>query len=209
MKILKVMPKTRPLCTGAKSNLGDRVLGGVEKKSFIALPGKGGHRELLPWKTMCPNLGRFDEEFYSSTVSLLIRRGCVQGLHSSNLVSGNLLDEFFWYEECWHLPLVGFWIYKNLNDIVMCILWGDIRILPQGCTIFSWLPHPCLCIPSLPWLATVGICPLELREGHGGWSLSPTNKKWGTERLPCPGAPQCPAWFQECYLSRAEAWISL
>ena len=52
--------------------------------------------------------------------------------------------------------------------------------VPQGCTIVSRLPLPCLCIPSLPWLATVWICPLELREGHGGWSLFPTNKKWGT-----------------------------
>ena len=41
---------------------------------------------------------------------------------------------------------------------------------------------PCLCIPSLPGLATVRICPLELREGHRGWSLFPTNKKWGTKK---------------------------
>ena len=38
-----VMPKSRPLCTGAESNLRDRLLGEVEKNSFIALPGKGGH----------------------------------------------------------------------------------------------------------------------------------------------------------------------
>ena len=43
------------LCTGAESNLGDIVLGEVEKDSFIALPGKGGHSGLLPSKTMCPN----------------------------------------------------------------------------------------------------------------------------------------------------------
>ena len=29
--------------------------GEVEKDSFITLPGKGGHTELLPRKTMCPN----------------------------------------------------------------------------------------------------------------------------------------------------------
>ena len=48
------MPKAWPLCTGAELNLGDRVLGEVEKKSFIALPGKGGHSRILPLKTMCP-----------------------------------------------------------------------------------------------------------------------------------------------------------
>ena len=62
-----MMPKTWPLCTGAESNLGDRVLGEVEKDSFIALPGKGGHSELLPLKTVCPNPGGFDEEFYSNS----------------------------------------------------------------------------------------------------------------------------------------------
>ena len=47
---------------------------------------------------MCPNPGRFDGEFYgnSSRVGLLLRSGCVQGLHSSNLVSGNL-DELLWF----------------------------------------------------------------------------------------------------------------
>ena len=53
--------------------------------------------------------------------------------------------------------------------------WGGTRTLPQGCTIVSWLLLPCLCIPSLPWLATVQICPLELREGPGVWGLFPRN----------------------------------
>ena len=30
---------------------------------LIALLGKMEHSELLPWKTLCPNLGGFDEEF--------------------------------------------------------------------------------------------------------------------------------------------------
>ena len=92
------MPKAQPICTGAEPNLRDRVLDEIEKKNFIALPDKGGHSRLLPSKTMCPNPGGFDEEFYSSgsRVGLLIRLGCVQGLHSSNLVSGNL-DELLWF----------------------------------------------------------------------------------------------------------------
>ena len=78
------MSKAWPLCTGAESNLRDRVLGEVEMNSFIALPGKGGHSGLLPLKTGCPHPGGFDEGFYSSgsRVGLLIRLGCVQGLHS-------------------------------------------------------------------------------------------------------------------------------
>ena len=50
-------------------------MGEVEKISFIALPGKGGHIGLMPLKTVCPNPGGFGEEFYSngSRVGLLIR----------------------------------------------------------------------------------------------------------------------------------------
>ena len=44
------MPKTRPLCISTKWNIGDRVLGEAEKKSFIALPGKRGQCRLLPKK---------------------------------------------------------------------------------------------------------------------------------------------------------------
>ena len=70
-----MMLKTLPLCTGVKSNLGDRVLGEVEKISFIALPGKGGHRRLIPFKTCVSIQGGFGEEFHSncSRVGLLIR----------------------------------------------------------------------------------------------------------------------------------------
>ena len=38
------------LYTSVDLNLGDRVLGEVEKCSFIALPDKGGHSGLMPSK---------------------------------------------------------------------------------------------------------------------------------------------------------------
>lgn len=63
-----------------------------------------------------------------------------------------------------------------LKSSKIYIPWGGTRTLPQGCTIVSWLFLPCLCIPSLPWLATLG-----LREGCGGW-MQPINKKWGNNR---------------------------
>lgn len=37
-----MMSKTELVCTGARSNLRDRVWGEVEKESVIALPGRGG-----------------------------------------------------------------------------------------------------------------------------------------------------------------------
>ena len=77
--LLELAKSPASLYTSAELNLRDRLLGEVEKNSFIALPGKGGYRELLPSKTMCPNLGEFGEEFYSnsSRVGFLISLGCV------------------------------------------------------------------------------------------------------------------------------------
>ena len=50
--------KTGPLCTSAELNLRDRVLGEVEKNSFIALPGKGGQNGLMPLENHVFQSGR-------------------------------------------------------------------------------------------------------------------------------------------------------
>ena len=46
------------LYTSAESNLGDIVLGELEKSSFIALPGRGEHSRLMPSKPSVPAWGR-------------------------------------------------------------------------------------------------------------------------------------------------------
>ena len=48
--------------TDIELNLRDRVLDEVEKSSFIALPSKGEHSELM-LKTVCPQLVGWSEEF--------------------------------------------------------------------------------------------------------------------------------------------------
>ena len=75
------LPKIQPLYPSAKSNLRDRVLGGIEKESFITLPDKGGHTGILPLKTMCPNLGEFNDGFITcgSQVRSLTRLEYEQG----------------------------------------------------------------------------------------------------------------------------------
>ena len=57
LAVIIPVAETQPLCTGAKLNLGDRVCGVVEKNSFIALPGKGRHRGLMPSKLCVPTWG--------------------------------------------------------------------------------------------------------------------------------------------------------
>ena len=76
--------KTWLLCTGAGSNLRNRILGEIEKDSFIVLPGK----RLPPPTTVYPNPGGLAEEFYSnvSVVRLLTRWGCVPCLRRSLLI---------------------------------------------------------------------------------------------------------------------------
>ena len=61
-----MMPKAWPLYSSDKSNLRGRVLGEVEKNSFITLLSKGRHSGLCPSKTVCSKLGEFGEEFYSN-----------------------------------------------------------------------------------------------------------------------------------------------
>ena len=39
--------------------------GEAEKNSFVALRGKGGYSGTVPLKTVCPNLERIGEKFYS------------------------------------------------------------------------------------------------------------------------------------------------
>ena len=49
-----LMLKFWPLYTGAKLNLGDRVLGEVGKDDFVTLPDKGGHSKLMSSKPCVP-----------------------------------------------------------------------------------------------------------------------------------------------------------
>ena len=42
------MPKAQFLCAPVLNQISERVLGEIEKESFITLPGKGGHSGLLP-----------------------------------------------------------------------------------------------------------------------------------------------------------------
>ena len=55
------MLKTQPLNTSADLNLGDRVLGEVEKNSFIAFPGRGGHSRLMLLKNYVAHLRGLEE----------------------------------------------------------------------------------------------------------------------------------------------------
>ena len=49
-----VILKTQSLCTSAKSNLGGRVLGEMEKNSFIVFSGKERHNGLVSHKLCVP-----------------------------------------------------------------------------------------------------------------------------------------------------------
>lgn len=56
------MPKDQFLCFLVQIKSRRQSFGEVEKESFLALPGKGGHSELSP-QTKCPNLGKIVTSF--------------------------------------------------------------------------------------------------------------------------------------------------
>ena len=191
------MPKTQCwVSTSAESNLRDRVLGEVEKNSFIALPGKGGHSRLLSSKTMCPHLGGLDEEFYSnsSRVEVLIRLGCVNYLCSPLIWSqvGFLLN-FSGMKNVEIFHLLGFNSRKSLKTLLCVSLEGSQDPAPR--LHYFFLAAPPLSLHPFPsWISNCSDLPFGTQGKP--WRLeSFPYKKQGTERLPCTGTPQGPSRF--------------
>ena len=86
----------------------------------------------------------------------------------------------FWFQPVWGLcaggqHAVNFSHLQSSSKILFCVsLEGEPGPCPKAALLFP-LAVPALShIPSLPWLASVWTCPLELREGHGGW-MKPTS----------------------------------
>ena len=88
------------------------------------------------------------------------------------LVPTSLWSMFLWAPNLKFSHLGRVWVStKQLSivGIVLCIPWGRARTPPYSCSIVNWLLLLCIYICSLPFLARVWSCPLELREGHGNW----------------------------------------
>ena len=110
----------------------------------------------------------------------------------------------FWFQQVWGLHacgqqtvnffhLVGGSQYlQNSLKILLCVsLDGNQDPAPRLHYCFSWLFLPCLCIPSLPWLASVWTCPVGTQ--RRSWRLNEAyfllSRNGGHRRLLCPGAP--------------------
>ena len=108
-------------------------------------------------------------------------------LHQPSLVPTGLGSTSLWAaRSCLLPPGGGFGICRMAQSYFSVHPWRGTRTLPQGRTVVSCLFLPYLRIPSLPWLASVWICSLELREGHGGWMkpVSCNQKMRGTGFVP-------------------------
>ena len=93
-------------------------------------------------------------------------------------------------QSCASEILSSVWSYHpppgwGLKDVVMHISLSRNQD-SGGCTNL-WL-FLCFCIPSLPWLTTVWIYPLELREGQGCWMkpISYRQEMENTEQISTP-----------------------
>ena len=89
--------------------------------------------------------------------------GKVTGQSFRNLMVSLKLPSFTWVG-----PLVSAEL-KYMHQIIMYIPSEATSTLFYCWTIVSWLLFLCFCIPSLPWLATVWICLLEIWKGQWGW----------------------------------------
>ena len=135
----------------------------------------------------------------------MVQRGCGD-LMGILLIGGwwgkwESASSTFWFQQVWGLRacgqqtvnrshLVGVSVSaEQLKGIVVCVPWGGNQDLSQGWIIVSWLLLPYLCSPSLPWLAPVWTCSLELREGPGRWTkpISCHQEMGDTERLCAQG----------------------
>ena len=196
------------------------VLGEVEKKSFIALPGKGEHRGFMPSKTVYPNLERLVRSFITmgfpcGTVvkNLPAKAGVawdtvwVPGLRSPGGGNGNpfqysclenSMDRGAWQAAVHRVKKVGHnWahILTKSSKILFCVSL-DVGLGPAPRLSCS-LVVPCLSLHPLPSL--ISNCS-NLPFGTLGrwWRLEsvPYKQEMGDlVKLPCPGAPQGLTWF--------------
>ena len=209
------MPKTWPLCTSAKLNLGDEFWVKQKRISLLLCQVKGDIVGLCPQKLCVPTQG-FGEEFYSngSRVGLLIIiRVCAgPALLQSGLRQSP--DELLWFLRLSDCDLL--WNEERfIKYLTSSICWGFqfCRRAQRYCHVYPLRRnqdpaprlHYCFLTASplslYHLLSLVNSC-LNLPFGTQGrsWRLKPISYKQetgDTNRLLWLGAPQGPAWFQE------------
>ena len=94
------------LCTSAELNLGDRVLGEVEKDSFLTLPGKGALSKPMPskpsvptWETIVRSFTVIVQRGHGQLVDILLIGWCGGERESASST--------FWFQLVWDLHVCG------------------------------------------------------------------------------------------------------
>ena len=94
----------------------------------------------------------------------------------------------------------------DLRDSATYIPWGETRALTYLGSSVSWQLLLCFYIPSLAWMATVWICPLEHRGGHGGW-MNPNSYKEELEDIERICIQECPTGVTGKSLFLTSCWV--
>lgn len=132
-----LMLKTHPLCIGAESNLGDRILSEVGKNSFIVLPGSCPHKLCVPTQ----------EGLVRSFIAMIQGWGCLQDLGVCRACAPLIWSQEVFSEvknaDVFHL--LGF-SSVNSSKILLCVSVEEPGLCPKVAPCFlaaSPLPlHP-------------------------------------------------------------------
>ena len=143
----------QPLHCNSESNLGDEVLGNIEESSFIGLPGKVGHRGLMPSKSCVPTWG----QGIVRTFLVMVQRWCDQLVDVFWLLARDKWESAsstFWFQQIWGLHAGGQHTInfsrlvgvsesaEQLKDIAMFNPWGGTSPQPAKlhCCFLTSLP---------------------------------------------------------------------
>ena len=155
------------------------------KEQLYCFARQRGTQWAIALKTLCPNLGDLVMSFIAMVqgVGLLIRIRVCAGPAFIPLIWPQVVS--WWASVVLTLSkvvnifhLLGVLVLQKSSKILLRL---SLEVEPGPCPQAALLFLDCFSL-VFESLAAVWTCPLELTEGHGGWSLFPTNKKWGAQK---------------------------
>ena len=130
--------------------------GWSRKNRFITLPGKGGHRGLLPLTAVCPDLGGFGEELYSKGLKVVVQllKSCLTATPWTAARQASLsftISQGF-------LQLISIESVMSSNHLTLCCpllllpsIFPSIKVISNESAVHIRWPYLCGACSPLIW----------------------------------------------------------